>query len=99
MAKISKEFTYDLPDEYTKQTSDLGLTATATYEGPEFLYVFVDAATGRLLGNQLTNQNNKNEKSLFSNFNHINYFYYFLCIKKEPCLLSRRTIRSWFTRL
>lgn len=52
MAKISKEFTYDLPDEYTKQTSDLGLTATATYEGPEFLYVFVDAATGRLLASQ-----------------------------------------------
>ena len=46
MAKISKEYTYNLPDEYTKQTSDLGLTATATYEGPEFLYVFVDAATG-----------------------------------------------------
>ena len=49
MAKISKEYTYNLPDEYTKQTSDLGLTATATYEGPEFLYVFVDAATGMLL--------------------------------------------------
>ena len=49
MAKISKEYTYNLPDEYTKQTSDLGLTATATYEGPEFLYVFVDAATGKLL--------------------------------------------------
>lgn len=48
MAKISKEYTYNLPDEYTKQTSDLGLTATATYEGPEFLYVFVDAATGKL---------------------------------------------------
>jgi len=48
MAKISKEYTYNLPDEYTKQTSDLGLTATATYEGPEFLYVFVDAETGKL---------------------------------------------------
>ena len=49
MANISKPLTYNLPDEYTKQTSDLGLTGTFTYEGPEFLWVFVNGTTGALL--------------------------------------------------
>ena len=49
MANISKPLTYNLPDEYTKQTSDLGLTGTFTYKGPEFLWVFVDGETGALL--------------------------------------------------
>ena len=53
MAKdISKPVTYNLPDEYTKQTSDLGLTATFTYKGPKYLWVFVDGTTGALLANQ-----------------------------------------------
>ena len=53
MAKdISKPLTYNLPDEYTKQTSDLGLTATFTYKGPQYLWVFVDASSGALLANQ-----------------------------------------------
>lgn len=53
MAKdISKPVTYNLPDEYTKQTSDLGLTAEFTYKGPKYLWVFVDGATGALLANQ-----------------------------------------------
>lgn len=52
MAKISKPLTYNLPDEYTKQTSDLGLTASFTYKGPEFLWVFVNGETGILQGAQ-----------------------------------------------
>lgn len=52
MANISKPLTYNLPDEYTKQTSDLGLTGSFTYKGPEFLWVFVDGATGALLSGQ-----------------------------------------------
>jgi len=53
MAKdISKPLTYNLPDEYTKQTSDLGLTAEFTYKGPKYLWVFVDGETGALLANQ-----------------------------------------------
>lgn len=52
MANISKPLTYNLPDEYTKQTSDLGLTGTFTYKGPEFLWVFVDGTTGALLAGQ-----------------------------------------------
>jgi hypothetical protein len=52
MANISKPLTYNLPDEYTKQTSDLGLTAQFTYKGPEFLWVFVNGETGALQGQQ-----------------------------------------------
>jgi hypothetical protein len=52
MANISKPVTYNLPDEYTKQTSDLGLTAEFTYKGPEYLWVFVDGETGALLPSQ-----------------------------------------------
>ena len=53
MAKdISKPVTYNLPDEYTKQTSDLGLTAEFTYKGPKYLWVFVDGGTGALLASQ-----------------------------------------------
>ena len=52
MANISKPLTYNLPDEYTKQTSDLGLTASFTYNGPEFLWVFVNGTTGALQGTQ-----------------------------------------------
>jgi len=47
MAEITKEFTYDIPDTYLAQTNSNGDTATATYTGPERLYVFVDAETGR----------------------------------------------------
>ena len=42
MANITKTFTYALPDEYVAQTSDLNLTAEWTYEGPAFMWVFVD---------------------------------------------------------
>ena len=48
MANITKTFTYALPDEYVAQTSDLNLTAEWTYEGPAFMWVFVDNATETL---------------------------------------------------
>jgi hypothetical protein len=47
MAEITKQFTYDIPDTYLAQTNTNGDTATATYTGPERLYVFVEADTGR----------------------------------------------------
>ena len=52
MANISKPLTYNLPDEYTKQTSDLGLTGSFTYKGPEYLWVFVNGETGALQAGQ-----------------------------------------------
>jgi hypothetical protein len=52
MANITKTFTYALPDEYVAQTSDLNLTAEWTYEGPAFMWVFVDNATETLQVNQ-----------------------------------------------
>lgn len=45
MKQITKNFTYDLPDEYLAQTNADGQTATASYTGPEKLWVFVDEAT------------------------------------------------------
>lgn len=45
MKQITKNFTYDLPDEYLAQTNADGETATASYTGPEKLWVFVDETT------------------------------------------------------
>lgn len=44
---ITKTFTYDLPDDYLAQTNEDGNTATATYEGPDQIWVFIDRDTGR----------------------------------------------------
>lgn len=48
MAKITKTFTYALPDEYLAQTNEEGLTGEWTYEGPSHMYVFVNNETGLL---------------------------------------------------
>jgi hypothetical protein len=45
MKQITKDFTYDIPDEYLAQTNADGNTATASYTGPEKLWVFVDETT------------------------------------------------------
>lgn len=42
---ITKEFTYDIPDDYLGQTNDNNNTSTWTYEGPDQLYVFAYADT------------------------------------------------------
>lgn len=47
MAEITKNFTYDTPNEYLSQSNSDGDTATASYTGPDRLYVFVDATTGK----------------------------------------------------
>ena len=49
---FSKTFTYKVPDDYLAQTDALGLTASWTYEGPRWLFVFVDKASGKLLPSQ-----------------------------------------------
>lgn len=48
MANITKTFSFSQPDEYLAQTNSLGLTAEWTYEGPEFLWVFVENESERL---------------------------------------------------
>jgi hypothetical protein len=47
MAEITKNFTYDIPDAYLSQTNSNGDTTTASYTGPDRLYVYVDATSGR----------------------------------------------------
>ena len=49
---FSKTFTYKVPDDYLAQTDALGLTASWTYEGPRWMFVFVDKASGKLLPSQ-----------------------------------------------
>jgi len=44
---ITKTFTYDLPDDYLAQTNADGKTATANYEGPDKIWVFINRDTGR----------------------------------------------------
>ena len=49
---FTKTFTYKVPDDYLAQTDALGLTASWTYDGPRWLFVFVDKASGKLLPSQ-----------------------------------------------
>jgi hypothetical protein len=48
MEIITQNFTYDLPDIYLGTTTDDGLTGTVSYHGPDSMWVFVNAATGKL---------------------------------------------------
>lgn len=44
---ITQAFTYDVPDDYVGQTNVDGNTATADYNGPDKIWVFIDRDTGR----------------------------------------------------
>jgi hypothetical protein len=44
---IQQTFTYDLPDDYLAQTNADGRTATANYNGPDKIWVFIDRDTGK----------------------------------------------------
>ena len=44
---VSKTFTYPKPDDYLAQTSNDNLTGTFTYNGPNKIWIFVDAETGK----------------------------------------------------
>ena len=50
MANITKTFSYTVPDEYLGQSGSG--TASWTYEGPAYLYVFVRNSDGKLQGSQ-----------------------------------------------
>lgn len=47
---ITKTFTYNLPDDYLHQTSNLKKTGTWTYTGPDKLWIFADSDTGKIRG-------------------------------------------------
>ena len=47
--RIEKTFTYDIADAYLYQTNDLKKTAEWTYQGPDKLYIFVDAETKKIV--------------------------------------------------
>lgn len=48
MEIITQNFTYDLPDVYLGNTTNDGLTGTVEYHGPDTMWVFVNASTGKL---------------------------------------------------
>lgn len=45
---FSRTFNYNVPDDYLAQTNTEGKTAEWTYDGPRYLFVFVEKATGLL---------------------------------------------------
>lgn len=47
--EITRQFQYDLPDEYLSYETTLGLTADWTYTGPDKVWVFIDKKTNKLI--------------------------------------------------
>lgn len=45
---IEKTFTYNIPDSYLSQSNSLNKTASWTYSGPRYLWVFVDESTNKV---------------------------------------------------
>ena len=50
MPNISKEFTYNIPNEWYSDNFSEGKTGTYIYEGPEYLTIEIDKETGRESG-------------------------------------------------
>lgn len=83
METIEKTFTYNLPDEYTSQTSNLGLTGTYTYNGPRYLAFEIQEGTGKIVGCFPTT------KETFSTLNDVpDTFYFLVDAKYEPLIAS-----------
>ena len=51
---VDVPFTYDAPDDYLYQTNELGKTGNWVYNGPDKLWILVDAETNRYAGRYLT---------------------------------------------
>jgi hypothetical protein len=50
ITRTSKTFTYKLADSYLAQTDSLGKTASWTYTGPRYLWIFADENTKKIIG-------------------------------------------------
>lgn len=50
---ITRTCTYDVPDDYLHQTNSLGKTGSYEYTGPDKLWIFVDAVTGKPVSGQV----------------------------------------------
>jgi hypothetical protein len=51
---VDVPFTYDAPDDYLYQTNELGKTGNWVYNGPDKIWVLVNAETNRYAGRFLT---------------------------------------------
>lgn len=93
MAKTTKKFTYDIPDDYLLQTNKLGLTAEWTYEGPDKVYVMILKDTKKinpLLGWMLYEDGRTREENdaAADTFSGLNYDYALIDVEEEPLLLA-----------
>lgn len=50
MSYITKQFTYNIPDEYLSDKFTKGLTGSWSYKGPEVVYLQIDKETGKEVG-------------------------------------------------
>lgn len=67
--EITRQFQYDLPDDYLSYETTLGLKADWTYTGPDKVWVFVDKKTNKLIRNEGAHPYSdevKYEKQLFA---------------------------------
>lgn len=76
LPEVEIVFEYDIPDKYLHQTNELGKKARFTYKGPEKIWAFVEADTGRLevgMDARAYNPDNENEQrdiDLFAGKSH-----------------------------
>lgn len=56
MKNISKDFTYKLADEIFVNSSEKNRNTTLTYNGPEKIYLIIDADTNKLTGRDITSE-------------------------------------------
>lgn len=49
ITRITKTFTFDLPDDYLYQTNNLKKTGEWTYTGPDKMWIFVDNTTKKII--------------------------------------------------
>lgn len=93
MAKTTKKFTYNIPDDYLLQTNKLGLTAEWTYEGPDKVYVMILKDTKKInsmLGWMLYEDDRTREENdaAADTYSGLAYDYALIDVEEEPLLLA-----------
>jgi hypothetical protein len=93
MALISKKITYDLPDEFLAQTSDLGLKGEYTYNGPDKVYVILDRKDNRIVENlgyhaYVDDWSEEENESFIEMYSGNDFDYALITFDEDPALLA-----------
>lgn len=91
LPEVEVTFEYDIPDRYLHQTNSLGKTATFKYKGPEKIWVFVEADTGRLevgMDARAYNPDDENQAKEMETFGGKNHKAILVDATKEPLLAT-----------